>query len=116
MCSSDLAVTIDVAKIGSKASDADNRTYEAVFVSLEGVTVSGVDKPDTPYNIWVGKSDTDQQLLVGSSYYVKPPLYVIGSDKKTPNYKTGTKLNIQGFLQYSYSTWSLLPTSIAPAK
>jgi hypothetical protein len=56
----------------------------------------------------VGTSDADKQLLVGNG----PGVYVIGSDKKTPNYKAGQKLNIQGFLQYSYKAWSLLPTSI----
>ena len=49
-----------------------------------------------------------KQLEIGNGFKT----YVIGSDKKTPNYKDGQKVNVQGFLQFSYGAWQLVPTSI----
>ena len=106
-----VAATIDVAKVGAKASEDDNRAYEAVYISLEGVTVTGLGAPGSdgnPHTIWVGKAAGDKQLEIGNGFKT----YVIGSDKKTPNYKDGQKVNVQGFLQFSYGAWQLVPTSI----
>jgi hypothetical protein len=106
-----VAVTIDVAKVGAKASEADNRSFESAFVSLEGVTVTGAGKPNKDGNvftIWVGKSAGDQQLEIGNGFKT----YVIGSDKKTPNFKEGQKLNVQGFMEFTYGAWQLVPISI----
>jgi hypothetical protein len=109
-----VAVTVDVALIGTKATQEQNRTYESAYVSLENAVVSGLGDPDksgNPHAIWVGKSDSDKQLLVANGAY-KSNVYVIGADKKTPNYKVGQKLNIQGFLTYSFSAWQVVPSAI----
>lgn len=108
-----VAVTTDVAIIGTKATLEQNRTYESVYVSLENVVVSGLGDPGSdgnPHAIWVGKSDSDKQLLVSNGMN---KTYVIGADKKTPNYKVGQKLNIQGFLEYSFKSWQVVPSAIS---
>ena len=109
------AATIDVATIGEKATPADNETYESVFISLEGVIVSDpamADSADSSGNLHtmaVGKSDSDVALRIGAGF---GKIYPIAKDGKTPNYQKGQKLNIQGFLQYSFSKGQLTPSSI----
>ncbi len=104
------AVTVDVDAIGAAAAAAENESYEGVLVSLEGVIVSdnavlGTD--GKPHQMYVGKSDTDKSVLIGSAFGVYPQ-----AKDGTPNYQKGAKLNVQGFMTYSFGAYQISPISI----
>jgi predicted extracellular nuclease len=105
-----VAVTIDVASVGDKATDADNRKYESVFVSVEGVVVAdplvkGTD--GKPHSILVGKTDGDLTLRIGSAFG-----HYMQGKSGTASYQKGQKLNVQGFLEFTFNQWQIAPVSV----
>ena len=110
-----VAVTVDVDTIGEKAAAADNEAYEGVFIALEGVVISdpaladSADKNGYLHTMAVGKDANDVALRVGAGF---GKIYPVAKNSKTPNYKKGDKVNLQGFLEYSFSKWVLTPSSL----
>ena len=105
-----VAASIEVDLIGEKAPAASNKLYESVYVSLDNVVVSeplGLGSDGKPHNMLVGKTEADQTLRIGAGFGIFPQT----KDGKA-NYTKGQKLNIKGFLEYTFNVWQLTPLSI----
>ena len=108
------AATIDTAVIGATAALADKEAYEGVLVSLQGVVVAdnavlGTD--GKPHQIAVGKDQTDKAVLIGNGFY-----NYMQDKTGAPNYTVGQKLNITGFVEYSFSAYIVTPLTVEVVK
>lgn len=108
-----VAVTVEVGQIGEKAPVESNKKYESVYVALENVVVSeplGLGSDGKPHTMLVGKTDADQTLRIGAGFGNFPQT----KDGKA-NYTKGQKLNVKGFLEFTFNVWQLTPISITVA-
>ncbi|MSP92282.1 MAG: hypothetical protein EXR79_10845 [Myxococcales bacterium] len=106
------ATTVDVDLIGDKGKDEDKESFESVLVHLEGVVVAEpmADKgTDGKYHaIAVGKTEADQTLLIGSGM---GGIFMQDSGNKAL-FQKGQKLNINGFLDYSFEKFRIVPIKL----
>ena len=106
------AATVDVDLIGDKGKDEDKESFESVLVRLEGVVVAEplADKgTDGKFHaIAVGKTDTALTLLVGSGI---GGIFMQDKDNKAL-FQKGQKLNIDGFLDYSFEKFRIVPIKL----
>ena len=111
-------VTVDIAKLGDAATDADNESYESVLVTVNNVILTndaalGTDgKPHG--EMYLGLVAGTDLLRMGSVF---PGVYL--SDKNpdgtyTPKWAKGQKFaSITGVMQYSFGKFRLLPVNQA---
>lgn len=105
--------TVDIAKIGDKATPAQNHIWEGALVTLNNVVVSDIaalGSDGKPHgDIYIGSSDSDSALLVHSSFGFF--LTTKNADGTfTSKWPKGTKFaSITGVMQYGFTKYSLLP-------
>lgn len=105
-----MPTTVDVASIGETATTENNRKYESVLIMLENVVVAeplGLGSDSKPHNILVGKTEADKTLRIGSGFGT-----FMQTKEGAANYTKGQKLNIKGFLEYSFKVWQVTPLSV----
>ncbi len=105
--------TVEIGKIGDKATAAENHSWEGALVTLNNVVVSDIaalGSDGKPHgDIYIGSSDSDSALLVSSSFgFFLTTKNADGSF--TSKWPKGTKFaSITGVLQYGFTKYSLLP-------
>jgi predicted extracellular nuclease len=106
------AVTVDVDVIGEKGKPEERESYESVLVTIENVVVSEPladknEKTGKYLSMYVGKTDADKTLLITAGFGNYPQ----DKDNK-PNYQKGQKLNVKGFLDFSFGAYKIRPLNI----
>lgn len=106
-------VSMDVSKVGDKATLADNRTFENALITLSNVFVSdsaplGSDGK-VHGEIYIGSSADDKAVLVHSAF----GFFVTNKNADgtySSKWAKGTKFSaITGVMQYSFGKFVLLP-------
>ncbi len=106
-------VSIDLSKIGEKATLADNRSFENALVTLNNVYVSDtapLGSDGKPHgDIYIGSSASDSAVLVHSAFG-----FFLTNKNADGTYASkwpkGTKFSsITGVMQYSFGKFALLP-------